>query len=751
MHYSNFLRWTLIGGLCLVFFIPFIIADGTFLFQNMFFPFITGKNFAFRILVEVLFGIYVLLALREPKYRPRASLVMWALTALVVWAGVATIFSVDSAKSFWSNFERMEGYITILHLFAYFILVSTVIVVERWWDKFFKVSILSATIMGCYAMLQLAGKIAISTQSGSRVDTTFGNATYLAIFMLFNIFITLFMLVRERRSSLAQVLYGVALALQLATLFYTQTRGSLLGVIGGLVVIAAYIAWRATGAEWRVLRKISWYALGAIAILVPTFIAFRNTELIQNSPLQRLASISPTDRTTTARFQIWNMALEGAKDRPIVGWGQENFNFVFNKYYQAPMYTQEQWFDRAHNQFLDWLIVAGLPAFLLYISLFLLAAWAVIRAETLAVPEQAVLLGLLAGYGFNNLFVFHDLMSSVYFFLILAFAHGLSRRAVPGWMILSRPASEHMVAIAVPIVAVITLVGAWSLNAPGIARAQNLLNAIMTQKAEVNASGQTVGVQKDPKENIVDFKTSLSSPVWPGTPLGRQEVFEQLMQYSTGVAASASVDPATKQDMFTLAQSVAVETLTQRPNDARLELFVGVFYNSFKQYPQALKYLTDALAHSPKKQQIMFEVGVAYLNSGDLKSALPVFKMAFDGAPEYNEARLLYAAALFYNNDTAIADALLNDGFGTVLVDDPRLLQVYTNIKRFDRVVGIWQNRVKASPKDAQTHIGLAAAYFAAGNKLGAIEELQNAARLDLTLSSQIQTVITQIQNGTLK
>jgi len=80
-----------------------------------------------------------------------------------------------------------------------------------------------------------------------------------------------------------------------------------------------------------------------------------------------------------------------------------------------------------HDQFLDWLIAGGLPAFLLYLSFFVLAAMMIWRSE-LSVPEQGLLFGLLAAYGFNNLTVFDDIMSSVYFFLILAFVHSFRKR-----------------------------------------------------------------------------------------------------------------------------------------------------------------------------------------------------------------------------------------------------------------------------------------------------------------------------------
>ena len=473
MQYTKFLKWALLGGLGLVFFIPFIIAGGT-TFPNMFFPYITGKNFAFRILIELLLGLYMLLALREPKYRPRASYVLWALGAFVVWVGIATIFSVDPAKSFWSNFERMEGYVTVLHLFAYFLMVGAVATAEKWWDRIFQISITAGSLQALYSLGQLLhiGGLTPSSQSGARLDGTYGNATYLAVFMLFNIFFTLFMLVRQshKRDALtSNILYGLALVLQVSVLYYTQTRGALLGFIGGLIIAGLYILWKARGGEWQRVRKVALYGLGAVAVLIVLFFALRQTSFVQHSEtLSRLASISLS--SNNARFQIWNMTYQGFKEKPLLGWGQENFNFVFNKYYQPAMYNQEQWFDRAHNQFLDWLIAGGLPAFLLYVALFGLAVWAIIRSSVLSTPEQAILLGLLAGYAFNNLFVFDDLMSSVYFVLLLAFVHSFSGAKLPGFMFLSKPMSDRGIAVVAPIVAVAVLGGAWILNAPGIAR-----------------------------------------------------------------------------------------------------------------------------------------------------------------------------------------------------------------------------------------------------------------------------------------
>ena len=61
------------------------------------------------------------------------------------------------------------------------------------------------------------------------------------------------------------------------------------------------------------------------------------------------------------------MSLKGLKEHPFLGWGQGNFNLVFNKYYDPKMYKQEPWFDRAHNVIFDRAITTGLIGLLIYL------------------------------------------------------------------------------------------------------------------------------------------------------------------------------------------------------------------------------------------------------------------------------------------------------------------------------------------------------------------------------------------------
>ena len=500
--YTKWIRWALIIGVFCIPFIPFIIS------YTWYFPFITGKNFTFRILIEILFALACLLALKDPAYRPRFSWVSIGMLALLITSTLSTLLSVDPVKSFWSNFERMEGLVGLIHLVAWFYIASIVLTTEKLWNRFLQVSVLASAIMGGYVLLQLGGIFAID-QGGIRTDGTFGNAIYLAVYMLFHIFFTLLLMVRERRYVWMHILYGAAVILQTIGLYYAATRSATLGLLGGLLVSALWII--VFGKEYKRLRTWSFSVIAVVLILVAVFMVARQSHFVSTSPvLSRFASISTDETTIKSRFMIWGMASQGFMEHPIFGWGLDNFNFVFNKYYNPQMWQQEQWFDRAHNGYIDWAIAGGLLGLLAFLSLFVTALWTFIRSSAFSTPERAVLIGLLAAYAFHSFFVFDNLMSSVYFFLLLLMAHTASKRDVPRAMVMTRPVPDALYAIALPIIVVGVAVGGYFLNAPGIHTSSILIDGLTSTKTAVDTLGKVSTVQKDPKENLASFDAATS-------------------------------------------------------------------------------------------------------------------------------------------------------------------------------------------------------------------------------------------------
>ncbi len=124
---NKFLKRIMYVSLCIIPFLAFYVSGFGINAQwnAMLFPYITGKNFAFRILVEIAAASWVMLMILDKGFRPKKSALLWVYAAFVFVLLLADIFSVNITRSFFSNFERMEGFISHAHLFLYFLMLIT--------------------------------------------------------------------------------------------------------------------------------------------------------------------------------------------------------------------------------------------------------------------------------------------------------------------------------------------------------------------------------------------------------------------------------------------------------------------------------------------------------------------------------------------------------------------------------------------------------------------------------------------------
>ncbi|MEK7107738.1 MAG: O-antigen ligase family protein [Patescibacteria group bacterium] len=721
MKLNKILKWIALGGIFLVPFVPLIVA------HNLFFPFITGKAFVFRILVMLATGAWLILALRDEDYRPKNSWILKALIVFVAVIGLADIFSVNPFKSFWSNFERMEGFVTLLHLFLYFVVAGTMLNDWKYWKKFFQTSIVVSVIMAGYGIFQLAGVLVIN-QGGTRLDGTFGNATYLAVYMLFHIFLTFFLLLRERFSKTGQWTYGAIIFLQLFILYHTASRGVTLGLIGGVLVAAVLIA--LFEKERLFLKKSAKIVLISVLVLIGGFVAIRNADFIQSSDsLSRLASISLNE--AAPRFMIWQMGWQGFKERPILGWGQESFNFVFNKYYNPKMFTQEQWFDRSHNIIFDWLIAGGALGLLSYLSIFAALLFYIWRGKNgpLSFSEKAVFTGLLAAYFFQNIFVFDNIGSYIMFFSILAFFHFSFGSSFPEkWekkIVFDETTMNRIIS---PLIVVVVVFALYFFNTKPYLTGRTLIGAL--------------------QERTVEQKFSLFEKALAYNSLGNAEIREQLSQ--TALAVGASQAPVEwKQKYFDLARSELLKQIeVPRISDARYELFLGSYLTRFQRYDEALSHLNKALEFSPKKQIILFEIGLIYINTNQYDKALEIFRRAYELEKNYPEARDYYAMAAIYAGKNDLVKSLLEPVYGTTLVDGDNFIKAYADTNQYQKVLAIWQLRVEKNPNLVKNYIGLGASYLSVGQRMKAIEAIEKAIGLDSSFKEQGEYYIREIRAG---
>lgn len=712
----DFLKWTMFGA---TFAVPFVLL---FVSESMFFPYITGKNFAFRILVEIGFAAWIILMLVDQSYRPRLSYILYAILGLVGVMFVANLLGEYAPKSFWSNYERMEGWVTLVHFFMYFIVLGSILKTEKLWNYFFNTALVAAVLMSLYSLGQVAGVIEISQGGSWRVDARLGNSTYLGVYMLFHIFIALWMLLRAK-SRAGQWIYGILAVMFAYILTQTGTRGAMYGLIGGGILTFLYLALMAP--RGAVIKKVALGGLVAVVLLVSGVYAARDTEFVQNSEmLNRFAGTTLSEGNI--RFMVWRMAFEGVKEHSVLGWGQENFNYVFNKYYDPGLYDAESWYDRTHNIFLDWLIAGGVLGLLAYLSVLLAGVWyaALVpayqrlwqgteNAGIFSVYEQALLLGLLAAYMFHNLFVFDNLASWIFYAVILALIHSRVSREWT-WIESVRINKETWYKVAVPSVTLLGLLAVYFVNFPSMLAARDIIDAYRAPT---------------PQTQIEQMQTALERG-----SLGNQEVFEQMSQMVARALTQADLTDEQKATLVEAVDAEIVKMKAEKPGDARVHVIAGSFYRAAGQLDKAMMEFQRAQSLSPTKQAIIEEQGLIYLIAERQEEAVERYRAAYELDTANQEALVRLAAAHLYFVNREQFDELLplsEIDKGTSLwrdvVEEPMLLQVAAQKKEYELLEYILEGRIELEPNNTGPRVNLAALYMEQGDAERAKQVIQQA------------------------
>ena len=654
-------------GLFLIPFVPFLVSS------SLFFPFITTKAFAWRFVVEIVFGAWVILALSAPEYRPKASPILYAILVFLVVIGLADLLGVEPVKSFWSNYERMEGYVLLLHLGAFFLVIGSVFR-ELDWKRWWNTSLAASFLMIIYSLFQLAG-VAQIHQGSTRVDGTIGNASYLAVYLLVHIFIALFYFVRDKRGSGLRWLYGLLILLQTWILYYTATRGAILGLLGGLLIVALLNIRNVN----RSVRHLSLGLLAVLVLIIGGFFLAREAAFVKDSPvLSRFTSISTKEFKSGGRSFVWPMAWQGIKEKPILGWGQDNFNYVFNEHYSPQMYRLEPWFDRAHNIFLDWAIAGGFLGLGSYLALYVVLVWMIFK-NSFSFEDKTILIGLLAAYFFHNLFVFDQLVSYVLFFSLLAYIHG-SRTRTPE---VAHPAPEPTgLSVMWPVVIIILLPIIYFVNVKPLNANLSLIKALSFVGG--NDAGKLAAAQS--------LERAYSS-----SRLGRSETVEQIASQVVPILSSG-ISAEEKNQFFSFAKSAVLNQVADFPEDARYEIIAGTFLAQTGSLDEAAAHFEKALVLIPGKQLVYFEYGNILLNKGDKLGALALFKRAYDLAPQYEEAKLIYLIGAIYTNDRALEEQLKPLLSLSTLTFDDRLTSAYFTNQRKVEVIMILNKRIELDP-----------------------------------------------------
>ncbi|MBI4121463.1 MAG: O-antigen ligase family protein [Candidatus Ryanbacteria bacterium] len=441
-----------------VFLTPLLTWDG------LLFASTSTKTFFFATVVEIMFALWLPKALVLYKTRAR-GVVSFFVILFFAAAFLASLFDANFYHSYWSNYERMMGLWTLGHIVIFFFIAATTLTRREDWLWPMRAAASGAFISAVYAVFEF-----IESGGAARVESTLRNASFLASYLLVASFLCLWLGLRHGAKRPESTLWLLCFVVVAVALVLTGSRGAMIALaVGVALLISLFLAFAKSGDKTLgVLNaRLKKYAVPVFIILLfAVVVGFIFKEQLAESsfdPLSRLASISLSESTAEGRLLAWQVSWRGWKERFLFGWGVENYNLLFNKYYDARLVDQEPWFDRAHNLFLDVGSTTGIFGLLAYLGMFgagTYALWRGFKENALSFWEYAIFSVALFAYLLHGMFTFDFLISLMLIFFILAFAHAhaLSLDAKPRRA--PHPRTEYY-AVAFAAVAFIWFFGLW--------------------------------------------------------------------------------------------------------------------------------------------------------------------------------------------------------------------------------------------------------------------------------------------------
>jgi O-antigen ligase len=627
---------------------------------QLFFPFVTARAVYFRLLVQVAIAalLYSVLARESSRYLRRDRILV-AFAAFVGVNALSAALGAAPMRSMFGDYERMGGVWNWLHLLAYLVALRTFFS-DANWRRFFDICLTVAVVVGGIAVLQESPYRLPSGIGGARTGATIGNPGLIAPYLLANIAIALLAATRGRRR---RFYLGVA-ALLAVPLLLAANRSSVLGLLfGGSLGLITYYVFR---------REYS--RRGIVLLAATTVFAFAIPLLAQlewSRPVTRRVAVlsrlgSGVDST---RVIQWRAAIAGARERPLLGFGPENYHLVWSRHYQPEMYRfvgDERW-DRAHNAYLDALSTTGLVGFAA-----LIAIWVVLARETgrarhspsLSPASVAVLLGFFAGYALYLFFWFFDLNSTMLWIALAAYAGFHARR-------------QRLIEFGAPRArrwqtSVILALGALVFASSAYVHSLETLRTA-TALGRVGISGRAA------EDRLRDFERVFDSPA-PGTHHAYY-LYGSLLRSLLPQFERIRRDPERRVQMDRAFRRAVEEIELERQKDplnerilvqrARIALLGSIYYQNSLPYDYALQDLRAAVRLAPRNLQTYLILGNSLIIGGRAREALQVLEHAYRLSPELGQTRWYIATAYAQLGQYAAAAKWLLDAIDKRFAPDP--------------------------------------------------------------------------------
>ncbi len=662
--------------------------------QASLFPFQIPKLLVFEGAVELMAGLWVALLFLGGARLPRARLLLIALGAFFISLFISAFAGVDFLRSMWSSADRMLGLVALFHFGTLFLIAASVLDAGQW-KRVWQASYATAAAAAVLALLERGPLMDfLLRQNPGRPGGTFGNPAFLGIYLLFHLFIGGW-LWREYGKRGARAWTGLGLLLILSGIMFSQTIAIMLGLAIGVLFL---VLWYAFTGSTRV-RRTSVAVLACLVVLGGTLFLTRHAPLWDKVPgVSRITDLSLAQVGVGDRLIAWKIAVEGWRERPLLGYGPENFYVPFEKHYDPHLLRtgNSTVFDKPHNLYLEYLATGGVVGLVAYLALLAAAGVTLVRARwqgDFRGDWRPFFGAALIAYAVQNAFLFDVLASYLFFFLILAFA--AARNGNEGESRSRRSAAWRTWAGVGSILTGVVIV--FLLPAPIAVQGHSYYIALDSF------------LHNDPNTSQVHWQKALTSR----SPYRDHIAKDYAATLTQGIAQGVLFPdlPARKAEAFAALQ----EGERRHPMDHTFLLALADFHNGiylWQSDPAELEAARNeemkALALSPNRQEVYFMLARTQLLQQDMPGALATLKRAVELNPEAGESHFFYGLMAYEIGDASLGEREI-----------ARALALGREPRTSDEAV-----RLGEAVGDKQGNYAAAAGYFLKARELAANPEL---------------------------
>ncbi len=747
-------------GIYLAMVLPLVFTSRTM------YPWHFGKTVLFQILVEILLVLaLIFFSLNKDPAQKQASsgagrrivrfnLLDYLVVGFVFLQLISSAWGINFNRSFWGNQQRAQGIFTWLHFTVFYILVRQFFITKKDW---FKLGMWAIIILFLSSILAWLGKyFSIFDQiilKESRLSGLIGNPIFFASYLIIPVFLCFvwyFLFVRKDRveGNNGKAIFWrwfclIAGIFSLITLIFSQVRGTFLGLLAGIFVI--WILYLIYGCSER-FKKV-FFISGLLILIIFSFVYVfnqRSDYLSKNFPsIARLIDISPSTTTASTRLMAWKIAFKAWQDRPIFGWGPENYQDAFDKYYNPEFlkysFAETVW-DKPHSFPLEVLSETGTAGFACYLALIIVLVFYLIRIIKTEQDDKGrlgamILVGAVIAYVIQSGFAFETSNSLLMWIVLLALVSYYHSSV--------SQTKEYDKILFNKFIGWITILAIIAV--PYLVYKNYTFYKASVQMGDARDAAEIASVYQWQKNAELVLSTTVPF-------LWEQAIF--LTQDLSSFDGNNKLNKNLLEPVSPRLIEIFEREISREPDSylyrfwlSQLYGFMGEYVDN-KYYQDSNELLKEAWEINPDHQHIPLLLAKNYLLQNKTEEGIEILEELVQKNPEFEEPHWFLGIALFRNGDEdrGVEELEKGQGFGlTYRSNIFYLIDVYAKIEEYDKIIPLYKRLIREDESGrAGYYANLAAIYAALGDEESVIINLNKAVELNPDLAKEAELFLEQ-------